>query len=272
MAIFALNQMTMAHATTRAVLDVAQATGCVGVELRNDLGLGLFDGLAPEIVGAEARANGLRILALAEVYGFNDDTAQTRQAVRDLVQTARACGSEAVVLIPRMGNAPMDRAAQKNELHAALSNLIPILDGTGVTALIEPLGFANSSLRFKADVADVLHDLGNPTCFGLIHDTFHHALAGETDVFADLTRIVHVSGVEDPTVAVSDMTDAHRGLVDADDRLGSADQIEHLTRAGYDGPLSFEAFSPDVHALNDPTAALLASTTFITSRSAEMVA
>ena len=58
--------------------------------------------------------------------------------------------------------------------------------------------------------------------------TFHHHLAGGGPVFARQTGIVHVSGVIDPVLASSQMSDADRVLVDAADRLGNITQIQAL--------------------------------------------
>ncbi len=267
-----LNQMTMARASISQLLDVAQALGCVGVELRNDLAAPLFDGLSASKISDELVKRRLRILALAEVYAFNDNSETSIREVQELLATAQTCGAEAIVLIPRIAGAPLTRADQRDKLHAALTALLPIMRDTGVTALIEPLGFINSSLRFKADAVAVLDEVGTPDCFGLIHDTFHHHLTGETEIFPVVTRIVHVSGVNDPSLKTTDMADEHRGLVAANDRLGSIAQIKQLQDAGYTGPLSHEAFAPDVHGIKDPTSALAVSNDFIASELAKEVA
>ena len=70
---------------------------------------------------------------------------------------------------------------------------------------------------------------------------------------------MHISGVTEPALAVDQMLDGHRVLVDADDRLENAAQIRALLEGGYDGPFSFEPFAPEVHQLADPKAALKAS-------------
>lgn len=267
-----LNHMTMAQSSTIELLDLAQSLGCVGVELRNDLSGDLFDGNSPEAIRDEAGQRGLRILALAEVYGFNDNTDETRAKVLALATQACNCGAEAIALIPRIANAKVDRTTQRTLLHDALKALKPVLEDVGVTALIEPLGFEHSSLRLKADAVAVLNDLGRPECFALIHDTFHHTLAGETEFFANATRVVHISGVADKGPSFSQMEDVHRGLVDRSDRLGNVAQIARLQAQGFDGPFSFEAFAPDIHELNDPTAALSASTAFINSHVADFAA
>lgn len=267
-----LNQMTMPNASTLAVMDMAKTLGFGGVELRNDLAGKLFDGKSTTEIRDEARKRGLRIHALAEVYAFNDNTAQTRAEVLKLTQQARESGASAIALIPRLADEPVDRDIQRAQLLASLEEIKPILDDNGITALIEPLGFANSSLRYKADVMAVLEDMGRPVCFGLIHDTFHHTLSGETELYAEATHIVHISGIADASVTPSEMTDAHRGLVDHNDRLGNIAQISNLLAQGYTGPLSFEVFSTDVHEMTDPTEALLASTAFINSQVAKMAA
>jgi 2-keto-myo-inositol isomerase len=55
------------------------------------------------------------------------------------------------------------------------------------------------------------------------------------------------------------MRDPHRVLVTPGDRLGNIAQVEALQAAGWTGPVSYEAFSPAVHGLADPEAALRAS-------------
>lgn len=134
----------------------------------------------------------------------------------------------------------------------------------GVVRLIEPLGFANASLRFKEDVAHALDRLGGPACFALIHDTFHHAVSGEAAVFAELTQVVHVSGVTRDAL-LDRLRDADRGL-------GAMAQMARLKAAGYRGPFSIEAFAPDVHALEHPKAALLATIAFMSDQGASKAA
>ncbi len=261
-----LNHMTVSRLPARALLDVAKSLGCVGVELRNDLGAPLFDEMSPDAFGAICSASGLRILALAEVKAFNHDTPDRLADAEALIAMAAACGAEGVALIPHVADAPLTRGAQRGLLRDALLALQPVLENHAVRGYIEPLGFVNSSLRHKEDVADVLADLGNPTCFAMIHDTFHHALAGGGNIFAGLTALVHVSGVVDPDVDLDHMTDAHRVLVDARDRLDNIGQLNALLADGYTGPVSFEAFAPEIHAISDPAEVLAGSITFMTSQ------
>ncbi|MCL6284828.1 TIM barrel protein [Ruegeria sp. 2012CJ41-6] len=269
---FGLNHMTAPRLNARDLLAMAAGLGCVGVEFRNDLDGPLFQGEAPEDIGAAARAANLRILALAEVKAFNVEPAAQLTDTLALMQTAVACGAEGIALIPFVADAQSPRADQRHTLRAALEVLLPPLEDHGLIGLIEPLGFANSTLRFKADVVSVLDDMNRPACLGLVHDTFHHHLAGEDTVHADVTALVHVSGVTDPAPTADQMTDAHRVLVDAGDRLGNLDQLQTLRAAGYDGAVSFEAFAPEIHQMTRPADALARSKEFITSHLARWAA
>jgi 2-keto-myo-inositol isomerase len=138
--------------------------------------------------------------------------------------------------------------------------------------LVEPLGFESCALRLKAEAVDAIEALDATGRFKLVHDTFHHTLAGGGPIFAAHTGIVHISGVTDPSLSVSEMQDRHRVLVDGRDRLSNLEQIEALMQAGYDGPMSFEPFSPQVHGFTDPKAELSGSFDFISTRLAGMAA
>lgn len=263
---FALNHMTVARASYVELLDMAAALECVGVEVRNDLPGQLFDGASPEDAGAMARERGLRLLAVAEVKRFNDWSDDHRREALHLMRIARAAGAEAVSLIPRNDNGGMGNGERQANLRIALRELRPMLEDHGLVGMVEPLGFETCALRSKSEAVEVVAALGAEGVFKLIHDTFHHHLAGAGAIHPEDTGLIHVSGVVDPTVALSEMRDEHRMLVDANDRLGNVDQISAMLKAGYDGPISFEAFAPEVHERDDPVPALRDSIEFIRSR------
>jgi 2-keto-myo-inositol isomerase len=262
---FALNHMTTPKLGWEAFLDLARTLGCVGVEFRNDLPGALFDGADPAVVGAAVKARGLRFLALAEVKMFNDWSEAKRAEAEALMQIAVAAGAEAVSLIPRNDGVATDRAQSRAVTELALRELLPMLKAHGLKAMVEPLGFEVCSLRYKDILADVIDAVGGRGTYFMVHDTFHHHLAGGGAIFPELTGIVHVSGVTDPAVSVADMRDGHRVLVDAADRLGNVAQIVALREAGYAGPISYEPFATSVHDLADPASALAASMEFIRS-------
>lgn len=264
----ALNHMTVPHLQAPAVLALAQALGCVGVEFRSDLARPMFDGTSAEAIGDAAKAAGLRILALAEVKAFNDAPEDKAIAALTLIASARACGAEAIALIPKVGAAPVDRETQRVALRHALNVLRPVLEDNDLIGLIEPIGFAQSTLRHKDDAVAVLDEMDRPKCFRLVHDTFHHHISGDVNFYADHTGLIHVSGVSNPAPSPAQMADAHRGLIDAGDRLNNISQLRALSTAGATCPASFECFAPDVHAMTDPTPALAGSFAFIADQMA----
>lgn len=259
---FALNHMTAPRLGWEAFLDLSASLGCVGVEFRNDFPTPLFDGADPATVGAAVRSRGLRFLALAEVKMFNDWSDTKRAEAEALMDIAVAAGAEAISLIPRNDGVATDRADSRKVTETALRELLPMLKARGLKAMVEPLGFAVCSLRYKDVLADAIHAVDGAGTYYMVHDTFHHALAGFGAIFPELTGIVHVSGVKD-MIPLDDMRDPHRVLVDADDVLGNVAQIRALRAAGYTGPISYEPFAPSVHALADAKAPLAASMEFI---------
>ena len=267
-----LNHMTVPHVSAIALIDMAARLGCVGIELRNDLGRPLFDGGDPAEIKATLAENEQRLLAIAEVPAFNEAPRDKAASVLHLIQEGSSSGAEGIALIPKVAGAAVDRAEQRTALRDALIAMQPMFEDHGMRGLIEPLGFTKSTLRFQEDVVAILDELGRPDCFAIIHDTFHYHLGGGGPVYPELTAVVHISGVVDPGPQTDEMTDAHRVLIDADDRLRSVQQLKALRAAGYDGPASFEAFAPEIHDMTDPTAALAGSIAFITSQLTEVSA
>jgi 2-keto-myo-inositol isomerase len=260
---FALNHMTVARQSYVQLLDTAHSLGMVGIEVRNDLPQALFDGVSPAEAGDMARAKGLRLLAVAEVKRFNDWSKDKAAEALALMKIAHAAGAEAVSLIPRNDNLVMGQAERAAALRAALTDLKPMLEDHGLLGMVEPLGFEICALRYKAEAVEMIEAVGGRAQFKLVHDTFHHALAHRGAYFPEHTGIVHISGVVDPSVTLAQMTDAHRILVDGADRLDNIGQIKALRGAGWNGPISFEAFAPQTHASTTPAQDLRASMNFI---------
>ena len=244
---FALNHMTTAMLRCDHFLSLASKLGCIGVEFRNDLPRALFDGDAPAKVRSLAKDANLRILGLSEVKMFNVWSEARRDEAATLIDIAKEIGAESISLIPRCDGQGLGNGERQANLRVALRELVPMISEASLIGLVEPVGFEHSSLRFKEEAMEAIDGVGGRGVFKLAHDTFHHTLAGETALYCEDTGIVHVSGVVEPTVSVREMQDAHRILVDADDRLGNIAQLREIIEGGYQGPASFEAFSPLVH-------------------------
>jgi 2-keto-myo-inositol isomerase len=265
MTAFALNHMTVAKQSYLQLLDSAVALGCVGVEVRNDLPQALFDGIDPAKAGEMARAKGLRLLAVAEVKRFNDWSSDKSGEALALIKIAKAAGAEAVSLIPRNDNLGMGNGERQANLRLALRDLKPMLEDHDLIGLVEPLGFEICALRNKSEAVDAIEAMTSKGRFKIVHDTFHHHLAHGGPLFPEHTGIVHISGVVDPVLAVNEMGDQHRVLVDVQDRLGNVEQLLALQSAGYTGAISFECFAPSVHALENPVQHIGRSIDFIRS-------
>jgi 2-keto-myo-inositol isomerase len=91
--------------------------------------------------------------------------------------------------------------------------------------------------------------------FRLVHDTFHHRLAGEAEIFPELTGLVHISGVI-ASLGIEALRDGHRVLVTEADLMGNIEQVRALIAGGYDGFLSFEPFAAEVQDLAEPAGAI----------------
>ncbi|WP_295805793.1 TIM barrel protein [uncultured Nitratireductor sp.] len=258
--LFALNHMCAPNRTVSSLFDLAVSLGMTGVEIRNDLeGNAILDGTPPTEIRRAAETRGLRVLSINALQRFNDWNDVRGAEARALIAYARDCGAEALVLVPvNDGTGRSDGERQAN-LRIALKALRPLLEEAGIVGLVEPLGFETCSLRFKSEAVEAIASLNADGIFQLVHDTFHHCLAGEKELFVRETGLVHISGVADNALSLRDMRDADRVLVDGGDRLGNVEQLAALLSSGFRGSFSFEPFAESVHKTDDLRGALEAS-------------
>jgi 2-keto-myo-inositol isomerase len=258
---FALNHRVAPNYTLQQFFDLATTLGISEVEIRNELpGVAIADGTPAATVRQEADRRGLAILSINALYPFNMWSAERAKQARELIDYAAACGARGIVMCPL--NDPAYKCSDAERLAAlrqALTELAPMLRGAGVTGLVEPLGFPECSLRLKREAVEAIDAVNGADVLQLVHDTFHHYVAGEAEFFPARTGLVHISGVADPAVAADRMRDPHRVLVDVKDRLDNVGQIRDLLSGGYEGPLSFEPFADSVSTSPDIRAALTES-------------
>lgn len=260
---YALNHITAPTLPAGDFFRLASMLGISAVEIRNDLaGNAILDGTPPETVRRLAQAEGLEIISINALQRFNDWNAERAKEAKVLIDYARDSGAQALVLVPVNDGSGQEDGARQANLLRALTQLRPMLEEAGILGFVEPLGFDICSLRSKREAAEAIAQAGGGV-FRLVHDTFHHHLAGEPEIFPELTGLVHISGVSDPAVGIADMRDPHRVLVDGDDRIDNIGQVRALLSAGFDGYFSFEPFAPSVHAHPDPQAAVGASMAYI---------
>ncbi len=261
---FALNHITTPRLPVADFFALARKLGMTEVEIRNDIP-DVVGTAAPEAVRAGAERAGVEIISINALYPFNVWSGDLPARAVALADYAKAAGAKALVMCPLNDGTPVAH----EDLVAALRAMAPILRERGLAGLVEPLGFPISSMRTKAQALDAIDKAEAGDVCKLVHDTFHHHLAGEAEFFPQRTGIVHISGVVDPELTVETMLDPHRVLVDAADRLENVAQIAALLSQGFDGPFSFEPFAAEVQALADPEPALRASMTHVTEQLTE---
>ena len=263
--VFALNHITSPKLRFADFLRLAGEIGVRAVEIRNDLrGVEIEDGTPAAEVRRAAEAAGVEILSINALQRFNEwGPTREREAV-ELAAYARDCGARALVMCPVNSREDTRGAMQRvDDLRRALAALMPILGDHGILGFVEPLGFAESSLRLKRVAVEAIDVVGGGAVFRLVHDTFHHFLAGQTELFPERTGLVHISGVEDRSLPHDAIRDAHRVLVGPGDLTANVGQIEALLAGGYRGPFSFEPFAESVQTLRDQAGALRASMAFV---------
>ena len=261
---FAINHMTAPQLGLADFFALARDLHVPRVEIRNDIsGNAILDGTSAAEVKRLASENDVAIISINALQKFNQWSDSRLAEAEALADYAAGCGAKALVLVAANDGAIENSGLRIENTSELLRGIAPILRERQLIGLVECLGFESCSLRSKKEAVAAIDRANGRDVFRLTHDTFHHHLAGEPDLFPELTGLVHISGVEDPTLAVRDMRDSHRVLVGAGDRLDNIGQIAALRAAGYNGPLSFEPFAEDLRHLADPAGAVRQSMTFI---------
>jgi 2-keto-myo-inositol isomerase len=255
---YAINHMAAPRKSIAELIALVSALRLDAIEIRNDVpGQALDDD--PAAVRDLAKRAGVRILSINALQRFNDWSDARAAEARALARYAQGCGADMLVLCP-VNDASFrpSEAERQTGLRETLRGLTPILAEAGIFGAIEPLGFETSSLRLKAEAVEAIEAVEEGDRFRIIHDTFHHYLAGEPHLLPEWTALVHISGVESD-LPPGALRDPHRVLVGPRDRLGNVAQIAALLAGGYGGRFSFEPFAPGVQASHDITGALAAS-------------
>lgn len=252
----ALNHITSPRLPAAAFFAMARDLGLEEVEVRHGLtGAPLVDATPAAELRRTAEDAGVRIVAVNALYPFNcwDDTIAARaEALADYAAEAGAAG---IAMYPRNDGS----AVAHSRVVAALESLAPLLRERSLRGHLEPLGLPGSSLRTKGEAIAAIEEAGGWDVFDLLHDTFHHYLAEEQELYPRRTGLVHVSGVRPDGRARGDLRDSDRVHAGGADRLDSIAQLRALQAGGYAGTVSLEPFAIEVLDLPDPAPAIRAS-------------
>lgn len=249
---FGLNRMVCPALGLKSFFQLTTEIGLNKVELRNDLpGAKILEDYSPEEVNAMTDQLGLQVISINAIQHFNLDAVWDRvyEDVVKMIETARAIGCQGIVLCPN-NDVQDTRTAEAfyRDTVTALNKLAPLFKESGITGLVEPLGFEECSLRSKNTAVKAIQEVAYDG-YQLVHDTFHHHLGPDANVQAFYTGLVHISGVK-ADIRASQFRDSHRVLVGSADKLKNLEQIKTLLDKGYEGDFSFEPFSEKVHQMD----------------------
>ncbi len=246
---FSLNHMVAPGLDYREFFDLALRLGVNAVEIRNDIKTAKMGNKNAKAIGKLAKDKGITIINVNALQRWNQWDKKKADEAAKLAEYTALTGAKNLILVPTNDTTfRPEQSARLDGLRAALDGLKKILKDHNLIGCVEPLGFVECSLRLKSEAIAAIDDVGGASRFKLTHDTFHHFVAGEQDVFAARTGLIHVSGVIDKKHTRGTMRDAQRVLVDAHDMIDTKGQVKRLIAGGYKGFVSFEPFAKDVHA------------------------
>jgi 2-keto-myo-inositol isomerase len=245
---FCLNHMAAPKLDYAPFFDLALRLGIDAVEIRNDITTAKMGNKNAKAIAKLANDKGITIVNVNALQRWNQWSKAKSDEAKRLAEYTALTGAKNLILVPTNDKKfRPDTQGRLAGLREALTGLKAILKDHGLIGCVEPLGFEECSLRLKAEAIAAIDDVGGAKRFKVTHDTFHHFVAGEKDIFADRTGLIHVSGVTDRKHTAATMRDAQRVLVDGNDMIDNRGQVKRLLADGYKGYVSFEPFAPDVH-------------------------
>jgi 2-keto-myo-inositol isomerase len=245
---FSLNHMVAPKLGYGAFFDLATSLGIKAVEIRNDIPASLMGNRNAKMIGKMAKDKGITIININGLQRWNQWTKAKADEAKRLAEYIALAGAKNLILVPTNDVKFKPSTEERLDgLRVALAGLKTILKDHGLIGCVEPLGFVECSLRLKKEALAAIDDVGGASRFKLTHDTFHHVVAGETEIFPERTGLIHVSGVTDRSYTIATMRDAQRELVDAQDMIDNRGQVKAMIAGGYKGYVSFEPFAPAVH-------------------------
>ncbi len=245
---FCLNHMVAPRLDYNEFFDLALRLGVNAVEIRNDIATAKMGNKNAKAIGKLAKDKGITIINVNALQRWNQWSKAKADEAKKLAEYTALTGAKNLILVPTNDTKfKPSNEARLAGIRESLAHLKTILKDHGLIGCVEPLGFVECSLRLKAEAIAAINDVGGAKRFKVTHDTFHHFVAGEKQIFGAHTGLIHVSGVTDKKHDASTMRDPQRVLVDADDMIDNRGQVKRLFADGYKGYVSFEPFSAEVH-------------------------
>ena len=247
--IFSLNQILCPDISFEEFILFTKKLNINFIEIRNDIKTNLIAQNEPIKIKNICNDNQINILSINALQKFNIWNKEREDELISLCKYAEKANINSIVLVPLNDGSIKSENEKLNLLNHSLIHINSILKDYNRIGLVEPLGFNLSSLRNKSIVSNIINNLQTDR-LKLVHDTFHHYLANESDFFPSLTGLVHFSGVSNLYKDI-DLKDSHRSIVDDKDIIENISQIKTLLNNNYKGQFSFEPFSEELIKTKD---------------------
>lgn len=181
---FCLNHMVAPTLDHAAFFDLALRLGVTSVEIRNDISTAKMGNKNAKAIGKWAKDKGVTIVNVNALQRWNQWNKAKADEAKRLAEYTALTGAKNLILVPTNDTKfKPSNDARLEGLRVALDGLKGILKDHSLIGCVEPLGFVECSLRLKAEAIAAIDDVGGAKCFKLTHDTFHHAVAGESEIF-----------------------------------------------------------------------------------------
>ena len=224
---FALNQILFPDSPFENFISFSKKLNVKAIEIRNDIKTNLIEENDPIKVRNICEENSIKILSINALQKFNFWNKDREKELIFLCKYADKANIDSIVLVPLNDGSINSAKEQMQLLEQSLKNILRVINDYNVLGLVEPLGFTHSSLRFKSLAVKVINNYQSNK-LKIVHDTFHHALAGENEFFPSLTGLVHISGVSNIYKNIK-LLDSHRSIIDDKDILENIEQISEDT-------------------------------------------
>ena len=245
---FSLNHMVAPSLDYATFFDLALRLGAYAVEIRNDIPMAKMGNKNAKAIAKIAKDKGITVINVNALQRWNQWNKAKADEANRLAEYTALTGAKNLILVPTNDNKFRPDDTERLEgLRNSLHELKDILKDHGLIGCVEPLGFSECSLRLKSEAIAAIDAVGGAKRFKITHDTFHHFVSGEKEVFPERTGLIHVSGVTDRNHSAATMRDPQRVLVDVNDMIGNKEQLNRLFSEGYKGYVSFEPFAAEVH-------------------------
>ena len=175
-----INQIVMKNSSFDEFITFTKKLNIQNIEIRNDIKTNLVRENEQQKIKDICDNQSIKILTINALQKFNIWNEQRKNELIELCSFANKASILSVVLVPLIDGSFPKEEDQINLLWSSLKNISVILNDFNIIGLVEPLGLTQSTLRKKSIAIKVIEEIKS-TNIKLLHDTFHHKLAGENN-------------------------------------------------------------------------------------------